>query len=226
VTQDTSPGSAITDNHASGPVIFGLPLVIVALVVVIAAIELMLHASDSSWIGTLRWRSLAYQYGAFWPGLLGNWQPNFAGQPMTMFATYAFLHADLSHMLGNVITLIVLGQIVCARVGQRAFLLIYTAAAIGGALGFALLIRSPQPMVGASGALFGLAGAWIWWLWCDRARTRYGNLHVLTIVVGLITLNVVIWISLSGLLAWQTHLGGFLAGAAIASMLPANSLKL
>ena len=211
--------------HPSGPVLRGVPLAILVLVVLIAGIELLLQASDAGWIGNLRWRSLAYQYGAFWPGLLGNWQPNFPGQALSMFLTYAFLHADLGHMLGNALTIVFLGQIICQRVGQRGFVLIYAAAAIGGALSFALLSLSPQPMVGASGALFGLAGAWTWWLWQDRARVRHGGLQVLGVVVGLIALNALVWVSLNGLLAWQTHLGGFLAGACVAAVLRSGSLK-
>lgn len=224
MTQDLK-ARARSGLRLSGPAIRGVPLVILVLVVVIAAIELLLQASDVGWIGSLRWRSLAYQYGAFWPGLLGNWQPNYPGQALSMFLTYAFLHADLGHMLGNALTIVVVGQIICQRAGQRGFALIYAAATIGGALGFALLSRSPQPMVGASGALFGLAGAWTWWLWQDRALIHRGGLQVLGVVVGLITLNALVWVSLDGLLAWQTHLGGFLAGAGVAAVLPAGSLK-
>ena len=225
MTGQTRAGATNTKSPSSGPTILGQPSAVVILVSTIALIELLLQASDAGWIGSLRWRSLAYQYGAFWPGLLGNWQPNFTGQSVSMFATYAFLHADFSHMAGNAITIVVLGQIVCARAGQRTFLLIYAAAAIGGALGFAYLVRSPQPMVGASGALFGLAGAWTWWLWCDRARIRHGRLQVLAVVIGLIALNALVWVSLDGLLAWQTHLGGFLTGAVVAG-LRRNRLKL
>ncbi|MFZ3583331.1 rhomboid family intramembrane serine protease [Loktanella sp. DJP18] len=203
-----------------GPALWRFPLAVAGVLALIVVIELVLQASDRGWIGTLRWRSLAYQYGAFWPGLLGNWTPNFAAQSLTMFATYALLHADMGHMAGNALTIVGLGQIACQRAGQRGFLIIYATSAVGGALCFALLSRSPQPMVGASGALFGLAGAWTWWLWRDCALLRHGGLQVLGVIVLLVVLNLVVWISLDGLLAWQTHLGGFLAGAATAWALP------
>ena len=48
-----------------------------------------------------------------------------------------------------------------ARVGALGFSALWGACLLGGATGFALLTSSPAPMVGASGALFGLAGAWL-----------------------------------------------------------------
>jgi len=190
--------------------------VLVALVAVSALPELVLQAADLGLVGTPRWRLLAYQYGAFWAGLLHNWRPNFALQPWTMFLTYAVLHAGIGHLAGNMLTLVLLGQPLAARLGPWRFLCVYAGGTLGGAAAFGLMTASPQPMVGASGALFGLAGAFIARDWRQRRRQGRPAGPVLAVLAGLVLLNLLIWLALGGMLAWETHLGGFLAGAGIA----------
>jgi membrane associated rhomboid family serine protease len=101
---------------------------------------------------------------------------------------------------------------VISRVGQAQFLLLYVVSALGGALGFAALTSEFRPMVGASGALFGLVGAWIAWDYVDRYTFSEPLLPVLRPILILIVLNVVLYYAMGGHLAWETHLGGFLAG--------------
>jgi len=200
------------------------PLIILAILAVIIGIEAVLQAADQGWIGTRRWRSLAYQFGAFWPGLLDTWEPNYIGQPAAMFVTYAFLHGGLEHLLGNAVTLWSLGRIVVARTGQRGFLAVFALTSLGGALCFAALSPGTTPMVGASGALFGLAGIWVGWQWQDRAPGIGPMLRVSGIVALLIALNVALFWWYGGSLAWQTHLGGFGAGLGMAGWLGRVSL--
>lgn len=186
--------------------------VLLGLIGVCCGVELVLVAADYGLIGTPRWRGLAYQNGAFWAGLLYNWRSNYTGQPGLMFFTYAFLHSGFGHLAGNMITLFFLGGIAQKRVGQRGLAALYTVSAIGGAAAFALLNSSPQPMVGASGALFGLAGAWQYWEWIDRRQAGRRAWVVLRTVLGLVLMNVLLWVWMDGGLAWETHLGGFIAG--------------
>lgn len=181
-------------------------------------IELALQAADHGVIGAPTWRSLAYHYGAFWPFLIGNWQPNFELQPITMFLTYAFLHGGLGHLVGNMITLASLGTIVTDAFGQRGFLIIYTVSAIGGAVTYALVLPAPFPMVGASGALFGLAGAWQYDLYASATASRRRLWLALRAGLGVIGLNLILLIYMDGRMAWQTHLGGFVTGWAAAAL--------
>lgn len=162
-----------------------------------------------------RLRQTAYEYAGFWPGLLRGWQPNYPGQATAMFFSYAFLHGGLLHLIINMTTLWSLGQSVALRAGELGFGLIYGASVGGGALGYALLAVTPQPMVGASGALFGLAGAVLAWTWQDRTAPQDGFWAIFRIAAFLMAINLVMYWALDGHLAWQTHLGGFLAGAGI-----------
>lgn len=163
-------------------------------------------------LGEPGWRRLAYSWGGFWPGLLDNWRPNFAAQPYVMFASYGFLHGGLSHLIVNMVTLLSFGPLLVARVGQWRLAALYGLSLVGGGIGFALLSSGPTPMVGASGALFGLIGAWLAWDYSDRRTARAGLWPVLRVALFLVALNLVLWWAMAGRLAWQTHLGGFVAG--------------
>lgn len=174
--------------------------------------ELVLAGADPGLWGKPWWRMVTYQYAGFWPGLLGDWRPNYVGQPWTMFASYGFLHAGLWHLAVNMTTLFLLAGPVTARIGARGFLRTYAVSLVGGAVGFAALTTGPTPMVGASGALFGLAGALLA-LEFDRHIARGLPVrNVLAMVFGLAAGNAVLAWTSGSALAWQAHLGGFVAG--------------
>lgn len=189
--------------------------------------EIVFLMADYGIWGSTRWRSLAYQNGAFWPGLLRNWSPNYPAQPLTMFISYAGLHAGPAHLIGNMIALGWLGQILHPVLGVWRFLALYIGTAIGGAGLFGIMSTSPSPMVGASGALFGLAGAWMVQEWrhdlrpmADGGRgVRATWIWLGQIFAILLAVNVMSWFLQDGHLAWQTHLGGWLVGIIIAMIL-------
>jgi len=161
-------------------------------------------------------RRTAIMHGAFWPGLLGDWQPIFPGQTSAMFFTYAFLHSGFMHLLFNMLIVLHLGREAVARLGQRGFLLLYLLTAAGGAAGFALLSASPGPMVGASGAVFGLFGATQFWDFQRRRAVGDTLAPFWQMMGGLVLMNVVLLLMVGGMLAWQAHLGGYVAGFLIA----------
>lgn len=181
-------------------------------------IELVLQAADHGLIGTGLWRPLAYQYGAFWSGLLSNWRPNFDLQPYTMFLTYGFLHGGLGHLLGNMLALFYLADLVSAQTREGRFIFVYAVSILGGALGFALVNEGVHPMVGASGALFGLAGAWQYDQYVELRKAGLRPYPVLRVAFGLVILNILMWFAMGGVIAWETHLFGFLSGWVAAAL--------
>lgn len=75
------------------------------------------------------------------------------------FASYAFLHAGLLHLLGNMLMLWVFGPSVEDRLGRAGFIAFYL---FGGAIaGAAHLLWSPAPVIGASGAVAAVTGAYL-----------------------------------------------------------------
>ncbi len=180
--------------------------------------EIILTLIEASPFAAGNLRGTALMLGAFWNGLLQGWEPVYPFQREAMFLTYAMLHGGLLHLIGNMIAVLALGGIAVARIGERGFLLLYAVTAIGGAAGFALLSSSEAPMVGASGAVFGLIGAWKFWEWQLRQHLGSSMRPLWRSLVGLALLNVILWLALSGLLAWEAHLGGFVAGVIFAAI--------
>ena len=186
--------------------------VVIGIVVACTSIEALMQLGDAGVFDVPRFRAVVYEHAGIWAGLLGRWTPNYALQPWTMFLTYGFLHAGLLHLALNMVTLVSLARPVTDRVGTWGFVALYTATILGGALGFALLSDSFRPMVGASGALFGLAGAILAWEYVDRFTLQERLWPVARAVLLLIALNVALYFAMDRLLAWETHLGGFVAG--------------
>jgi len=186
--------------------------IIAALIIVCTFIEAVLLAGDLGIPPVHRLRATAIEYAGFWPGLLDDWRPNYPLQKWAMFVTYGFLHAGPVHLILNMLTLFVLGTAMEARVGPFRFSLLYVASLLGGAMGFALLNDDYRPMVGASGALFGLAGALLAWDLADRVTLEERLWPVARAVLMLAVLNVALYYAMNGHLAWETHLGGFVTG--------------
>lgn len=185
---------------------------LVCLIAICVGVELLLQLADRGLFLSSNLRRLVYEYGAFWPGLTGDWTPNYTGQPWLMFITYGLLHGGVAHLVVNMITLWSLGRVVLDRVGTLSFLLVYLGAQVWGGIAFALLAEPVPPMVGASGALFGLAGAVLAWNYVDRYTYREGLWPVAQAAGGLVVLNLILWWAMAGQLAWETHLGGFIGG--------------
>lgn len=203
-------------SAAGGAASLGAMWPLAVLVALMAAVEAAIWLGGAVMTRPGGLRGLALEYLAFWPGLLGTWRPNYAAQPWAMFLTYGFLHGGLAHFAVNMVTLWSLGVWVIERVGAGRFAVIYALSLLGGAAAFALLAADLRPMVGASGALFGLAGAVLAWETRDRFEGAVSLWPVVRAVGLLAGLNLVLWWAMDGLLAWQTHLGGFVAGWASA----------
>ena len=73
--------------------------------------------------------------------------------------TYQFLHADLLHLLGNMLFLWVFGPNVEDRIGRWWFLAFYLLGGVAAGLSHCLV--SPNPVVGASGAISAVTGAYL-----------------------------------------------------------------
>ncbi|WP_172326892.1 rhomboid family intramembrane serine protease [Mangrovicoccus sp. HB161399] len=189
---------------------------VVLLIIVNCAVEAVLQLADYRLIGSPYWRSWTYDNFAFYAPLLRDWQPNYPLQPVAMFVTYAFLHAGWLHLLVNMLALSSFGTEIARQAGTQKFLAAYLLTAIGGAACYGALSDSPTPMVGASGALFGLLGVWICWGYLERRHYGEGMREIWRALFILVAYNVVFYVLLHGQLAWETHLGGFLTGWALA----------
>lgn len=185
--------------------------VVLAIVAICALIEAVLTLTAGMG-GTGGLRQQAMILGAFWPRLLDSSDPVYTGQPAAMFVTYALLHGGLMHMLFNMLILVHLSRETVTRIGSWGFLLVCAITSAGGGAAFWLLSTASGPMVGASGAVFGLFGATMFWDFQRRRALRAPIGPVVRLGVGLVVMNVILYFMVGGFLAWQAHLGGFVAG--------------
>lgn len=123
--------------------------------------------------------------------------------------TATFLHASLWHIGFNMLVLWMLGPQLERILGHLRFTVLYLVAGLGGSVA-SFWFSSPGIVgVGASGAIFGLMGAYV-----VVGRKLRADI---TQVIGLIALNVVIGFVAGGV-DWRAHLGGLATGAAVAAV--------
>ncbi|HEX2209865.1 MAG TPA: rhomboid family intramembrane serine protease [Longimicrobium sp.] len=151
--------------------------------------------------------SVVREYLAFQPA-------DFLTRPWTL-VTYAFFHAGVMHLLGNMLMLFFFGPPLEERWGSRSFLRVYLLAAAGGAL-FSVLFAFLDPasyIVGASGATLGLLLAFAM-IWPDMEIHIWGIFPVKAkwLVAVLIFINLAMALEGSGgQVAVLAHLGGMAA---------------
>lgn len=127
--------------------------------------------------------------------------------------TSAFLHEPpglgigLTHIIFNMWALIVVGPALERVLGRIRFLAVYLVSALAGSVLFYLLEPPNHFAIGASGAIFGLFGAWFVLAKRLRLDTRQ--------VVLLIVLNLGITFLFRHTIAWEGHVGGLITGAAL-----------
>jgi membrane associated rhomboid family serine protease len=128
--------------------------------------------------------------------------------------TSAFIPGNSSlgilDILFNMWALYIVGPGLERLLGHARFLVVYLASALGGAVMYYWLAPPNQPAVGASGAIFGLFGAWF------VVSKRLG-LNARPIVI-LIVLNLVLSFVGYKIIAWQDHVGGLLTGALLTAV--------
>lgn len=198
----------------------GAPAFLWILVGIMAAIEFALSLSEAGYLGSINWRWPAFAVGAFWqPIFVGATAPNYSGQKIVMLLTYAFLHGGILHLAINSVILLSLGKAVTSCIGAGKTLLLMLLSSVGAALAFGLLSHSAGPMIGASGAVFGLIGLWQASDYRIRKDAGLPLRPVITGILGLVAANLAFLVILGGGLAWEAHLGGWLVGWFLASLL-------
>lgn len=135
--------------------------------------------------------------------------------------TYMYLHADIFHLLGNMIFLFVFGDDIEEALGSLRFIIFYHVCGIAGALAFAA--SGPQstiPLVGASGAISGVIAAYLMLRPCAKIRVlAFWFVFKLDAfwVIGTWALLQLAHLasSSSDEVAYWCHIGGLAAGAVL-----------
>ena len=158
-------------------------------------------------------------------------------QPAITILTSMFLHGGVWHVVGNMLYLFIFGAAVEYRMGAPRYAAFYFASGIAAALATVLIApESRVPVIGASGAIAGVLGAYF--IFYPRGRI----LTILPIFVFIQVLEIpaviylLLWFVIQlyagiaagqqgasmGGVAWWAHVGGFLFGIALAPLLAKN----
>jgi len=142
--------------------------------------------------------------------------------PLTLLAAM-FLHGSLFHLLGNMLFLWIFGNNVEDFLGPFRFVPFYLLSGLGAS--FFQVLFSPNsrvPMIGASGAIAGVLGAYLLLYPAARVRTLvflFFFIRVIAIpaayVLGLWFVLQILNVGMGGGVAWFAHIGGFLFGLAL-----------
>ncbi|HLB94651.1 MAG TPA: rhomboid family intramembrane serine protease [Nitrospiria bacterium] len=182
-----------------------------------------------------------YQYGAIPAAVFGYESlPREAMAIPTSFTliTSMFLHGGFMHLIGNMLYLWIFGNNIEDVMGHVRFIVFYLVCGVAAAMSHALTAPdSVVPMIGASGAISGVLGAYL---------LLYPRAHVLVLIpLGLFTRLVYIpagfvlgfWFVLQlisvtasagsggGGVAWFAHIGGFVAGMLLIGLFKHRSVR-
>jgi membrane associated rhomboid family serine protease len=140
--------------------------------------------------------------------------------PFTLF-TAMFVHGGLFHLAGNMLYLWIFGDNMEDVLGHLGFLVFYLATGLFASLTHVLVEPgSTLPMVGASGAIAGVMGAYFLLFPRAQVKTLVFLLFFVTVTripavvfLGFWFLMQVLSSGYGGGIAWYAHIGGFAAGA-------------
>ena len=188
------------DNPTSGR-----PVVTYLLIGICILIFLVQISSQSYKTG-----QLFYSYGLIPSVLMGHNQ-----LPMDLYAvpgfvtifTSMFMHGGFMHLIGNMLYMWIFADNIEDNLGPSKFLIFYLLAGIGAAMTQVLMdTHSQVPMVGASGAIGGVLGAYL---------IPFGFFSQLIKIRALYVLGfwfILQFISSGGGVAYAAHIGGFVSG--------------
>jgi rhomboid protease GluP len=164
----------------------------------------------------------------FWPNLDllekgSNLAPLVVDGEWWRLFTSGFLHVSVAHLLGNIFALRMLGRESERLLGRQSFLLLYLSCGAVGSL--AGLIYDPEHgMIGASPAIFGLAGALIViWIWhgLTLSKKTWGQLLLLVLWTG----YSIYPDSATATLSVVGHIAGLITGALLGSLMWSDFAK-
>jgi membrane associated rhomboid family serine protease len=146
--------------------------------------------------------------------------------------TYQFFHADIAHIVGNMVFLWVFGDDIERAVGRWRFLAFYLLCGVVGGLAF--VANDPQSqieLIGASGAIAGVVVAYVMLRPCAKITVLLGIIPLRISaywVVGLFVLTQ-LWnlgASSKSEVAYWAHFGGMLAGGLLFPLIKPSQVKL
>ena len=200
-----------------------IPPVPLALVLVIAGVELILSAGAAGFVGgpgAIGWRAGAMQDYAFAPAVLDQVlvQGNYGADMLMRPLSYIFLHGSFTHTLWACVLLLALGKFVGEAYRPVPFALLFFGSAILGALVYGLVSPRNMGLIGAYPGIYGLIGAYTYMMWLTLGRLGENQYRAFTLI-GVLMGLMLVWSMLFGATPWWiAELSGFVTGLVLAPL--------
>jgi len=175
---------------------------------------------------------VANQFGVIPAAVTGAY--NFPGaiSPLLTLVSYQFLHADIVHLIGNLIFVWVFGDNVEQALGRLRFLAFYLLVGAAGALAFVFSDPgSKVPLIGASGSVSGIVIAYLMLRPCAKLTAlvlgiplRISAYWIIGVFIAIQFIN--LGAATKSDVAWWCHVGGMLAGGLLFPLLKQPGVKL
>jgi len=219
------------DDHNAPPV-NPLPPVVVVLSLAVAAIELIFQAAERGILGGaagIGWRLDAIgNFTVFDP--LFQWMietGNFAPEHLLRFVSYGFVHASFTHALFVVVFVLAIGKLVAEAFSAWAFLAIFLASEIVGALAYVLVLDTKIPLIGGYPGVYGLIGAMTFMLWVRARFEGTSQFRAFALIGALLFIQLLFKVLFGGGDDWVADIAGFVTGFALSVFLaPGGGLRL
>ncbi|WP_424965079.1 MULTISPECIES: rhomboid family intramembrane serine protease [unclassified Dinoroseobacter] len=201
-----------------------LPPLVVALAVVVIGIEALFSLGARGILGgpeAVGWRLAAIRDFGFvdqvFDWMLANGR--FPPEQMARFLTYPLIHASLTHAVFVAIFVLAMGKMVSEVFGGLAFLTIFWASAIAGALVYGLLLDAELPLIGGYPGVYGLIGAYTFLLWVSLIATGGQQYRAFSLIGMLLGIQLIFAIFFEVGMDWVADLSGFVAGFGLSFVL-------
>lgn len=199
-----------------------IPSLPLALVLVIAGIELIFSAAEAGFIGgptSIGWRAGAFQDYSFAPAVVeeilkGNGSLNLYQR----FVSYLFLHGSFTHALWACVLLLALGKFVGEAYRPLSFAILFFGSVIFGALIYGLLSPRNVGLVGAFPGVYGLIGAYTYMMWLTLGRLGENQYRAFTLIGILMGLTLIYSMIFGSSPIWIAELFGFVTGLVLAPL--------
>ncbi|MBC7352473.1 MAG: rhomboid family intramembrane serine protease [Thermogutta sp.] len=136
--------------------------------------------------------------------------------------TSMFMHVDLSHLLGNMAALYIVGMACEHAFGPWQTVLIFLLTGLCG--GFVSLLVHPGPSLGASGAVFGVLGCAVGFFWRHRRAVHLRDKRIGLALLAWAVYQIVIGLT-EPMIDNAAHVAGLLAGLVLGCLLPPRLLS-
>ena len=165
-------------------------------------------------------RCMVGDTGAYYPSIFDarlcatqqntTWVQGVSDGAWWQLVTSMFTHVDVFHIALNMMALFILGPALERIIGRVRFLMVYLVGGLGGSVLVLFLSGATSSTLGASGAIYAVLGA----LLVTFRKARLDSQFLMQNLLLGVVISVVGWRYIS----WQGHLGGLLAGAAVAAI--------